>query len=212
MPLIDPAHGIAFYPVPKNACTSLKFVFFQMENDWPFRRSLRYGKVFHIHSYYGTVPFEPVAEQPMRYWKFAVLRDPLSRMVSCYRNRVLHHRELEAARLGPEARAAGALPHPDLETFVERLEIYRAASVSIRHHTDPHVVFLGRNPAYFDRLYQMSELDALVEELTRRTGRALDLGREQSGGPPMDVSALSANAVEKLRRFYAEDYDTYAFG
>jgi hypothetical protein len=207
MALILPQQRIAYFPVPKAACTSIKTMFFAIENGMPFKPMLRHGQMFHIHNFYGTEPFNREdKDELLDYWRFAVYRDPITRFLSCYSNRVLHFEELSQNMLSAEAQDAGAVPDPDLETFVERIELYREFSPSIRHHVAPQVSFLGRDPGYFQRIYGMAELPQLVSDLETRIGHDLDLPHEQRGGPRLTAADLSANALESLQQIYHADF------
>lgn len=207
MALILPKQRIAYFPVPKAACTSIKTMFFEIENGVPFKPMQRHGQMFHIHNFYGTQPFNRQnTGQLQDFWRFAVYRDPIARFLSCYSNRVLHFRELSSGMLSQQAQAAGALPDPDLDTFVERIELYREFSPSIRHHVAPQVSFLGREPGYFQRIYLMSELPQLVRDMEARTGRTLHLPHEQRGGPKLAPGDLGTNARESLLQLYRADF------
>lgn len=208
----SPKWKISYTSVPKNACTSLKNMFYYIENKSNFVNLVRNGSVFHVHNFYGCKAFNPnELSDASSYWKFAVVRDPLQRLVSCYRNRVLHHHELDERFIAANFVKEGALPKPSLDVFVERLELYCRASRSIAHHTKPHVFFLGSDPHQYDRLFSIGELPLLVTELCDRTGMELNLTKEQNLGPQMSVADLSPNAIDKLRAFYKKDYDIFDF-
>lgn len=203
---------IAYVPSPKVACTSLKTMFYRIENDRDFVPSIRNSAKFYIHGYYPTVPFARTPQEKIRdFFRICVVRDPVKRFLSSYSNRVCFHKELNEKRLSSEAIKAGAIPDPSLEEFVERLELYRKHSNSILHHTDPQVVFLGGDPGYYSRIYQMNELENLRNDLSSRSGMDLNLPHAQNGGPKIEPASLSANAMEKIKAFYWKDYDSYAF-
>lgn len=207
MAIILPQQRIAYFPAPKSACTSIKSLFFQIENGVPFKPLVRHGQMFHIHNFYGTVPFGRINQELLRdFWRFAVYRDPISRFLSCYSNRVLHFRELSATMLSAEAQQAGAVPDPDLDTFIERIEIYRVYSPSIQHHCAPQVHFLGRDPDYFQRIFTLQSLSEMVEELRQRTGRSLQLPHEQRGGPKLTSDDLSPKSRAALEQIYRADF------
>lgn len=203
---------VAYIPSPKVACTSLKAMFYRIENEHDFVPTIRNSVKFHIHGYYPTVPFRKNIQERIRdHHVICVVRDPVRRFVSCYSNRVCFHKELSEKRLSSEAIIAGAMPNPSLEDFVERLEIYRHYSPSIAHHTDPQATFLGENSKIYSRIYQMDELDNLRQDLSERANMPLDLPHAQNGGPKIPVEALSANASEKIKAFYQKDYQCYEF-
>jgi hypothetical protein len=134
---------------------------------------------------------------------------PVSRFLSAYSNRVIFHRELSEAQIPNEFRDYGAIANPDLEYFVEHLDVYRGLSWSIMHHTEPQVVFLGRNPAFYDRLFKFNELGALLDELKQRTGLALELPHEQRGGPKLNRNDLPQRVIRKIIDRYEDDYALY---
>lgn len=212
MGIAIPKHRLHYTPVPKAACSSIKSLLYFIENGEFFRNSVRSGRVFHIHNYYHTRPFSPMPPaQQARFWKFAVVRDPVRRLLSCYSNRVRHYNELSEKHISAESIASGATPNPSLEEFVEKLELYMRASESIRHHAMPQAHFLGDSAAYYDRIFQMNELKDLEQELGDRVGTPLTLPHEQIGGIRISISDLSASAIDKIRQFYARDYDVFRF-
>ncbi|MEG4644244.1 sulfotransferase family 2 domain-containing protein [Paracoccus sp. APAP_BH8] len=212
MAIIIDKINLSYFPVPKVACTSLKHVFYFIENEREFHPSTKNGMVFHIHNYYPSVPFQNNPHDRLRHHhRVCVVRDPIRRFLSSYSNRVCFHKELSEKRLSPNAISAGAEPDPDLEVFVEKLEIYREHSKSIRDHTAPQVSYLGSDKDYYSKIYQMSELDDLVLDLSARAGSDLELPHKQAGGPKISADSLSSNAIEKIKKFYDEDYQSYDF-
>jgi hypothetical protein len=203
-----PEYKISYTPVPKNACTSLKFLFFFIENGLEFGNMRRNGKVFHIHNYYGSTKFNSRDfEAVSDFWKICVIRDPISRFLSAYSNRVLFHGELSERRLGKRAIADGAIPNPTLSQFVDRLDIYRRYSPSIEDHTDLQVTYLGSDSTIYDRAYHMHEIPELVSDLESRINTPLLLQRRQTGGEKISPDELGPEHARKLKAFYQEDYD-----
>jgi len=203
---------VAYMPSPKVACTSLKMMFYKIENGVDFVPPIRNSVKFHIHGFYPTTPFRTVPTERMKdYYRICVVRDPVKRLLSCYSNRVCFHKELNEGMLSLEAVNSGAKPNPDLEDFVERLEIYRRFSKSIAHHTDLQTNFIGRDKGFYSRVYQISELNELRQDLSEHSDLELELPHAQNGGPKVSIADLSANALEKIRTFYREDYQCYQF-
>ena len=211
MTVILQEYGLSYLPVPKIACTSLKTFFYEIENGFPFRSFSTSGRKWWIHDLYRS---RARADQPLDamayHHRIAVVRDPVARLLSCYSNRVLHHRELSRDKALRPLRRAGLPYSPDLSTFVANLEGYCAAVPAIQHHAAPMVTYLGDDPAYFARIYTMSELDQLVEDVAARTGRRAPLQRLQTGGPKITADALSSAEIDRLRDFYAQDYSAFA--
>ncbi len=203
-------HAVSYYPAPKCACTSLKLLAFQVENEFVFRHFSINGVMKYIHDFYVTELFTvtKTMDHPANF-RFTVVRDPIDRLLSAYSNRVLHHNELSEARLRYGGADASLVPRPDIGVFIANLETYRAADGSIQHHTDPLTCFLGEDPGYFNRIYAMNELDELIKWLENRTGQTLVLPHEQKGAHRFSRADLSSAQIDRLQEFYAKDYQLY---
>lgn len=206
-PVIAPAQKIAYWPVPKNACTSLKYAFYALrtgQNFVPLKVGSRY--VYHIHRIFPSRPFQALA-LASDWIKFAVVRDPLERLVSSYCNRVLYHSDL--ARHTLQLQARGLKLHPSFQEFVQHLDAYRAVSKSIRYHTDSQVTFLGDDPSYFDVLISVQDLPNLPSQLGIET---LTLPRKQDGGQEYKetvFSSIDAVLKDKILSDYRQDYEVF---
>lgn len=200
---------LAFFPVPKNACSSVKYALLNHNEDGLADRLPAVGPrgktVRYVHQVYPTTRFGPLTplRQARRRW-FAVVRDPVRRFLSAYANRIVHHDDLKRCKPGALARA-GLERHPDLERFVADLERYCAVSPITRHHVAPMVTYLGRRPERYDRLFAMSGLGQLPAYCAE-AGAPVTLPHRQARGPKIDPAALSRAARDKLLQFYAEDY------
>lgn len=211
MSVILDQHRLAYFSVPKIACTSIKQFFFEVENGFPFRRFRMSGRGFNIHLCYPGCRFDAWDMARIEgYLKIAVLRDPVQRALSCYSNRVLFHNELDHLELSAEDQKAGLTQRPDLDRFFTHFDRYRALSDSIRHHSNPMSVQLGDDPGFFDHLFAISDLDRFVQLVRDRVGQAPELGRFQTGGPKFTPDDLSPRHRAALRAFYDEDYRAFS--
>ncbi|WP_417586490.1 sulfotransferase family 2 domain-containing protein [Pararhodobacter oceanensis] len=211
MAVILDQHQLAYFAVPKTACTSIKTMFFEIENGFAFHDFRASGRYWWIHHFYKTLLFARQNHARIaNHCRIAVVRDPIQRLLSCYSNRVLHHKELSQANARAQLRGTGLPFDPNLRDFVSNLRGYMAAVESINHHARPMVDYLGRDTGYFARLYRMSELDTFVADVSAATGTQVGLPRLQTGGPRIEVDTLSKEVVTMLREFYAEDYEVFA--
>lgn len=202
-------HNIVYFPVPKTACTSLKMLFFQMNEGRIFEKYTKDGKLMHIHNAaYGSPTFWDVDHKSFAdMTRIAVIRDPIGRLLSAYSNRVRFHRELSEARIDTDlAERLKIHPDPSPDEFFGNLEKYRILSNSIRHHTDLTSVFLGPNLAYFKKIYRIEELDKLTADLSGTLGKQLTLGREQTGGEKIYLKDLANITRKKLALYCMGDY------
>ncbi|MEY8879920.1 sulfotransferase family 2 domain-containing protein [Donghicola sp. XS_ASV15] len=212
MAIVLDKFNIAYFSVPKVACTSLKRMFYFAESGEDFKPFFRNGKKIYVHKLYPCTAFSKIDSMKIQsYFKICVVRDPVSRFLSCYSNRVQHHWDLAKGKLSDVAVTSGALPNPSLEDFVDRIELYRRYSHSIWHHTNSQCFFLGREKDFYSKVYTMSELDTLRCDMSSITKMNLELPHVQKGGKKLNQSVLSSNAKEKIRKMYDVDYQTYNF-
>lgn len=208
MPLALDQYRIAFFNIPKVATTSIKNVFYRIENGHPFDPANHDGR--HIHQVLGSGAgvSEEAFEQYRDYWKFTVVRDPVKRILSCYANRIAHHNDLgRNFKVSLKLRLRGLPPRPSLERFIMDLERYRKYSRNIEHHSDSVATFIGADPARLDAVYPIERLADLADELGRRTGHDVAMPHEESGGPKIKVSDLSERSYRKLIEFTKHEYE-----
>lgn len=212
MPVALWKHGLCYFPAPKVANTSIKHALHLVRTGEPFvNHPGPDGRMRHIHHAYGTPLFDKV-EHPffVDMLRFAVVRDPVDRIVSVWRNRVRFHLELSAARTDPEEMRRRDLPvDPDLATFVERLDDYIAVSPAIHHHAAPLVDFLGTRADYFHVIFEMGQIGAIEGFLSAVCGMKVSLEHLQSGGPKASRAELSDALVRRIEEFYARDYEAF---
>lgn len=203
-------HKLTYVSIPKVACTSLKHMFFEVENDRPFATFSTNGKSYHIHQFYKGLDFSELPTNKIAdHIRMTVLRDPVRRLLSCYSNRVLHHKELSRAKAGPKLSKAGLQPNPDLALFLDRIEEYCAAVGSIGHHARPMVDIIGRDPGYFDHIYPIERIGDFAKTAGKIIGKPLTVPHKQTGGPKLNVSDLTPAQIAGIRRRYGEDYDIW---
>ena len=211
MAIIIDKHKFSFFFVPKVACTSIKYMCFEIENGRPFEPYVANGVTRYVHeAVYPGRRFPDVPHGAIKaHVRLAMVRDPIARFLSCYSNRVVHHKELSVRKAGPALKKLGLKPDPTLGEFADRFGLYRKCSDSIRHHTAPMVRFIGKEPEYYEAVYNLRDIDRCVARISEVVGRPLELGRHQTGGPKLSESDLTAAQIDRLRQFYAADYTAY---
>ncbi|QDL93440.1 sulfotransferase family protein [Paroceanicella profunda] len=199
------AHSIVYFPIPKVASSSLKRVFYHANHGKPLDEDAPGASA---HAEASSTRFHRVDLSAYEGWtKIAVVRDPIRRILSAYTNRVLQRKVLSARHVNPAAAEALGVPlDPGLQKFVFNIDQYRALSAPIRNHTDPSAVFLGPDLGWFDKVYRMEELDALVEYLSGRTGVRLVLPSRMVSETKIDFADLPAAVQRGLREYCAADY------
>ena len=205
------ALALSYFSVPKCACTTLKQFFFEWENGFPFRPFTVQGEMHHLHGLLPCRKFEREMEfTRSNFLKVTVIRDTVSRVVSCYRNRVASWNGNKTnQRRAAEFGAVGLPTAPTVDEFVANIEAYQEASAGVKHHSRPLSFFLGTDPSFFDRIFDVSQINEFVAEVDRRTVHVPMLRRLQNGGADTKVEDLSAESVALIKEKYAEDYELF---
>lgn len=207
MPITLDKLKLIYTPIPKTACTSLKTMFFELENGHAFTPTIRNGREYHIHNVYPSELFNPVMDgQRIDYRRIILVRDPIRRLLSAYSNRVIHHRELSLEKAQDQLAEHDLAPNPSLQEFISKLSKYGKAVQTINHHTQPLVDFAGQDAEFYSRVYKMSEIGNMVADVATIAERPLTLAHLQTGGPKIEIDALRSRDIQVLQEFYSEDY------
>ncbi|MEM7241098.1 MAG: sulfotransferase family 2 domain-containing protein [Pseudomonadota bacterium] len=201
---------ISVVTIPKCLSTSLCHFFFALENGVEADELVVKGKPakINVHKHYFTHGFEKCKELSGRgFWRATFVRDPMSRIISTYRNRILHAEILKKQGV-TDKKLLNSLPsRPDLETFVMNLESYQKAHKKVLHHTHPLSYFLGKKPSYFNRIYTMKQVAEFRDEMKNRMKRPVpEVRRLYTEGPEFSVSDLNQKCRNHIETMFEEDY------
>ena len=201
-----PGTDIVYFPVPKVACTSLKRLVYEIINDQAFEAT----RDSNIHIIF---PSEPLT-QPLEFdsgvtRRLAVVRDPVGRLISAYRNRVVFHRELERKGVQQRLSQIGLTSEPSITQFVANLKDYQWAAPSIYHHTRPIVDYLGNKADCFDHIFDLRQVAVCARLFNTAANTDVALEHTQRTGPVISADALDAPHLQLLRKYYAEDIEVY---
>ncbi|WP_413161120.1 tetratricopeptide repeat protein [Capilliphycus salinus ALCB114379] len=197
--------GWIYTPIPKCACTSLKNLIYSLE----FQRhySEKESKKS-IHEFWNeSIKYVRDLKSLKDYFKFAVVRDPVKRFLSCYKNLVIYQGDLRIKPNPEKLEKAGLKSDPTINEFVKELEKYVQISKEVNHHTKPQYLFLGQELAAYDFLCKIEDLEALKRILSEKLGREIELPKLQTEGPKITLQDLTQDSLEKLIEFYALDYE-----
>ncbi|MEL6206003.1 MAG: sulfotransferase family 2 domain-containing protein [Pseudomonadota bacterium] len=208
--------GLSYFAVPKCACSSLKNFFFTLTQGVTFAEAKAQGRTppgnkAHVHQVYPSRSFADSASRSDPGWThIAVVRDPVSRVVSCYANKIQQRNVLSEPETAERARAEGLSLTPSISEFVADIDGYHAVSSSLRHHSMPLSHFLGTDPSYFARIFALSELPLLVAMVAEHTGRDVPaLPHVQRSGSKQVMNDISEADAAAIRDRFAEDIDLY---
>ena len=211
-------YNLAYISAPKCACTSIKELIFKVENNCNFNKIrdeknaicfVINGERRYIHSFYPTISFDKQPHQLLQQMEcFCVVRNPVERLISCHRNRVLRYGALRAEEL--EKLNIDAQPDPDLNQFISELDRYMKV-YQIWHHAQPLINFLGHKADYYDAIFNFNTLQHLEQYLQLKFNRKVRLPHLQNSKEDSRSKGqtLSSKSIEKIHTTYAEDISCF---
>ena len=211
---------ILYIPVPKVACTTLKTQLFFLQNGYYFK-SIKLGStISSIHSLSPTISQKEWVKKvkPINLentFKFAVVRDPLQRFLSCYANRVVYHKDMQKPSVLVDIKKHSLDPIPTLDEFIEKFHLYKEISISIAHHAAPLTDYLGVDSDFYDKIYDISDIDdLLLPDLAEITycDNLKPISTQTGGSSKLKLnrSILSDQQINKIQNIYQKDYEVYS--
>ena len=195
MVMIIKPFGVAYFPIPKVANTSVKA---------GIREALPDVDIFDNGNKRMSAGLRAMTQDMHR---IAVVREPVERGLSGWANRVMHERDVDRSAISKALlKPFGLGPFPDADTFVMNLGKYMAVNDRVRRHLLPQSNYLGDDLSFFHDVYRIDELDRLAADLSARFGRPVTFGRHQTGGPKIKFDDLSRAAAERLTQHFESDY------
>lgn len=210
MTVIIPKLRLAYLAVPKAACTTLKTALFQIDRGIAFSDLSDQDRPFSIHNVYPTRLFSEINKNTLLdYHRLSVVRDPIERFLSAYRNRVMEKDEIAKSKVAKQIESMSLPLRPSLSTFISHLGDYRKVR-GIDHHVRPMVDFLGNDPLWFTKIYDIKDTSSMLDHIYEITGVLPPVSvHNSSGHHKIGADTLSASERRVIEDLYAEDYDVF---
>ena len=193
---------LVYYPVAKNANSSAKLFFlkhlkidknyyflsdkvpeYKINQDFKYRNlDKKYNLVNFLPSY---TPFEKIEVDE----KCCIIRNPIKRFISAYKNRVLFHKDLGFQNLS-------------INEIIEKLE---NNSFDNRHFL-PQSYWLGSDLRYFTIVSNISNMATFINGVNNFFQNKVEFPRIQTGGADENIT-LTDSQIIKLKKIYSSDYD-----
>jgi hypothetical protein len=182
---------VIYFPAPKNGSTSLRQLFFELENGFHFRKFTINGRSMDLFWLYRNQELFKAVSAPAGYERIAVVREPVSRFLSNYTWLVTD--------------GNGNFPKKlEIDDFIDALEEVMEHSSKARYHLMPQRAFLGADLSYYDRVFRMEDMAELYRYLSERGGLKIELSWENRSSN--NALALSRDSRKKLGEIYQGDY------
>jgi Sulfotransferase family len=202
MSILVPPLRLAYFPVPKNACSTLKILFYRINTGEIWSSARNGGQPIHRTKGYRTLKFSAArARVPEGYQTLAVVRDPIDRFLSAYFNKVVDERGATQAAMAP-----GAVLPESFDEFLDRIEELRHANYQIRQHTRPQTDFLGPDPGYFSFVFRLEANAGLRNWLRDRIGAPPKLRHVNRSQRSFGRERLTPAQLARLRDLYRADF------
>lgn len=201
--LIDHDKKLLYIPIPKCGSTTVKNYF----TSGLFNKTYDETVHFKHPEIYQTITPDMMRTTYKDYYKFSVVRDPMSRLVSYYMRNVFNGSLTREAFQQTEFMGAPTRPGP--LQFAQHFHQYRQFFKDFRHHTDPICGYLDPFRSQLDKIYQMSELPDLRKQMSDIYGREITDDRSMVSKEDKERKALCEQAVKRLQSWYQKDYDSY---
>lgn len=203
-------HKITYVSVPKCACTSGKQFAFKLENGRPLKGFKINGETFAIHQMVRSERFEDLPHSQIKgHAKYAIVRHPVARIKSCYESKVLGKKFGLKKGAKAKFKNAGLSLMPSFEEFIDKLEDYQKTSAMLRKHTLPLKYFMGEDGAWYDRIFDISELSELSGWIKERCGRDVKLRHTNKGSERLPEGALTPALEAKICKMFASDLEIF---
>lgn len=128
-------------------------------------------------------------------YKLAVVRDPVNRLISCYKNRVVYK-----GLLGDDI---------SWEDFIDNLDFYKSKNKDIDTHSSPQYKIIG-DPNYYDRIINTTQLSKVLPEIIYKfTNIEIDPSKRKTSSSVKQEIMLTDEQKNKIKKIYKKDYELY---
>lgn len=191
---------LVFYPVKKNANSSAKLFFAKhlkiedrfifLGDDQPRHKQdrsiyLRENKIPLSNWLPSKQKFSKISSN----YKCCIVREPIKRFVSAYKNRVLYHKDKFF-----------------FEHTVDEVIIKLENNQFENKHFLPQTYFLGIDINYYTHIGFVDNLIPFKEYINNFFGKKIDFPKIQKGGSEIKLT-LSQEQKNKVKKIYQSDYN-----
>tara|TARA_B100000029_G_C17473153_1_gene922698 strand:+ start:57 stop:719 length:663 start_codon:yes stop_codon:yes gene_type:complete len=190
---------LVYYPCPKNANSSAKLFFAKhigidekilfLGDNMP--RHLQDKSVYIKEKKIplsNWLPSKQKFSKIVAEHKCCIVREPVKRFISAYKNRILYHKDKYF------------FEH-SVDQVIEKLENNQFEN----RHFLPQTYFLGTDLHYYNHVGFIDNLLPFIEYINNFFGKKIDFPKIQKGGSELHLR-LSKKQIDKVKKIYESDY------
>ena len=188
---------LTYYPCPKNANTSAKMFFakhLNVDKDFLFLGD-SIPQIEQTPDQYkgkqniiGIIPSKQPFKKINVDIKCCIVRDPIKRFISAYKNRILYHRDIQ-------------FKDHSVDMILEKLENNNFEN----RHFLPQVYFLGEDLNYYTFWSTTEDLSFFVEQVNDFFSRKINFPKIQTGGSDIKIK-LTNSQISRIEKIYSKDF------
>lgn len=222
---------ILYTPVPKSACTSLKYMLAQAEGtyspetgDYLVVAALSRKQLIHEPLIHGLTLIDQLETDEIEeaftsneWLRICAVRDPIARAYSAWENRIFLRvpaRIDQARALCPDIMEGELINvSASFDLYTQMLIEHPDAFMS-NHHFWPHTHLLKPDRVRYDRIIHVNkagEMDSIAALLSQRSGKEIVATRMNEGLRIPVREVCSQQAAERIMQVYRTDFDTFDF-
>jgi len=188
---------LVYYPCPKNANSSAKLFFARhlgIENKFLFLgdEKPRYLQDKSIYLKENKIPLSNWLPSKQKFFKIdsdfkcCIVRDPVKRFLSAYKNRIIYHKDKNFF-------------NHTVDEVIKKLENDKFEN----KHFLPQNYFLGNDLNYYDFVGHVDNILAFKNYINNFFGQHLEFPSIQKGGSAtlLDLSNIQKNKIKKIYKF-----------
>jgi len=194
---------LVYYPCKKNANSSAKLFFIKhigfeekiyfIEDEVPrYKKELYFEKKIKFKDRINLIKIFPADQKFQKVetdFKCCIIRNPIKRFISAYKNRILFHKDEKFYNLS-------------MDEIIEKLE----NGLFENTHFLPQNYFLGNNLDYFNIVADVENINLFEKKINDFFGKEIKFPQIQKGGKEFNVK-LNITQIEKLKKIYKNDFE-----
>jgi len=129
-------------------------------------------------------------------YRYALVRDPVQRIVSCFKDRVMLKNR---GNIKSEV--------DNWEDFITNLDYFREKYIDLKRHSLPQVVVLKKDPSFYDNVYLTQEIGTrfLNDVSDISECKIIPIQTKTSSQVKVSVNVTKEH-IDIIRDYYSDDY------